>query len=683
MSEPVNLNPAGGLGQAAQPAQPPAYQSNPYGYAANPALLAAAMDPNKIMGMLNSKNLMSDEDIRRNKFFAGLSGPTRSGSVGESFSNALNNEADMGMEQKKLIAQYAPLMAQHMLGAYNASITGAEKNSKLLSDWQAGLNSHVAALLRSGAPVTPEVLEQVVNQTGTEYGVPVSYRQTYLQGLTGGASPGADVSGALRTRLLAGQTPEKAQGLIAPPVKGQDVGPKIVPNAESGSPGFTPPQNMPQTLTKGIAPVMPEPKTETDKFGNATVNWNGRHAIAETPEAFKIWQDYYAAKAADAAHAGPTGTPPAPQPGQAGPAPAPAPQGGTPPGPQAGPPQGGPPQGGPPPLPQQYPPGTRGSIPLPPQAASQGAAQSAQQPVPKAPVAPGAVVVPDNRPDPALTPDDKKTTAGSVPVGATVRFTDIPQAPPLLTPAGGMSPINEQKQKDALTAFQKDTEDQTKTLSSMQETLRRMNVIQDIAKRVQLGSTAGVREDVSSVLADLGRYMPGLSNDTVTRITNGVAGGDRAALQEFEKLTVSGAMVSLRADIGSSAGQRIAMQEYMQYLKAVPNINMDPMAIAKLREVAIRDYMRARTEQDARAQFLKSPSADYTQFGSWWADKQQRLNLVPQNMNISGGKGTGIPFHDVQFTRNAQGEVVASDGRKDKNGATLWFKPNEKFLTSW
>jgi hypothetical protein len=190
--------------------------------------------------------------------------------------------------------------------------------------------------------------------------------------------------------------------------------------------------------------------------------------------------------------------------------------------------------------------------------------------------------------------------------------------------------------------------------------------------------------EASSHVRDILNMTPGVSSATADDVANRIAGGGpgaSAALEELQKYVASGAMVSLKADAGT--GQRFAMQEYLAYLKSVPNGQMNPQAIAKLAEGAQRDYQRARTEQDARASFIaKGPNADFGQFPKWWAAKQDSLGLVPRTIS-SGGAGSGDPYANYTMGRNAQGQIVATDGRKDSKGNTRWYLPNEKMLTNW
>jgi hypothetical protein len=75
-----------------------------------------------------------------------------------------------------------------------------------------------------------------------------------------------------------------------------------------------------------------------------------------------------------------------------------------------------------------------------------------------------------------------------------------------------------------------------------------------------------------------------------------VAGGDVAAMQEAQKLTVQGAMEQLRAAAGS--GQRFTQFEYDKFLRANPGLVMDPKAMEKIHNFIAEQYRRASTEQN-------------------------------------------------------------------------------------
>jgi hypothetical protein len=688
--------PQGGLNAQATPAPAaPPFQSSPYGSAPNAALMAASMDPDKLMAMLKS-NTVPDEEIRRHKFLAGLGAPTRSGSIGESFGNALGGLADTEMEQKKLIAQYAPMMLQHMVGIQGNLLKQQELQQNITQQRNSALGQHASALLEGNMPVTIDDLSNRLYTAGYSAGIPGQQIQDYINTITGGKqmSPNADISGMLKKHMVSQMKPEDAvKAMYGTTATKHIEGIGMVPET-TGTVGLTNP-NAPGFGTTIAQPGM---KVETKDLGADRGMWvtDGIESYkANTPEAHDLSQRV-AQRVVEFQRKNTN----------------PAPPGTTAPGPVSGNPVPTPPG--------QYPPGARSNIPLPPPQGAQGPnvpampgapggssgqgrmqileqeLASAQTPADKAAIqreidrlqpqvqqgpkqiAQGVIAVQDPKMDPALSPADMNPTTfkSAVPVNSTVQFNDIPQASDAMDASGRVNPINMQAQKDALAGFQKDTAAHDQVVRSMQDTLRRMQVIQGIAQKVQLGKTAGVREEAAGLLADLGNYFPGLNSETVKKLSDGVAGGDLASLQQLEKLVVSGAMVGLRADIGSSAGQRIAMQEFMMYLQAVPNSKMSPLAIARLREMAVRDYMRARTEQDARAAFAHNGNADYSQFGPYWSDKQAKLGLVPQDITVSGGKGSGLPFATANLSRDKHGRVMA------KVGDGKWVYPDDKFLTN-
>lgn len=78
-------------------------------------------------------------------------------------------------------------------------------------------------------------------------------------------------------------------------------------------------------------------------------------------------------------------------------------------------------------------------------------------------------------------------------------------------------------------------------------------------------------------------------------IIDSVAKGNLGAMQAFDKLGVTGAMESLKASAGVQ--NRIAVQEFLTFLKSNPNIGTDPRAIQE-----IFNFMRRSAEVGLREQ---------------------------------------------------------------------------------
>src|SRR6266436_5941016 len=451
-----NQDSMGGLNaQAAPPpAQtPPPFQSSPYGSAPNAALMAASMDPDKLMAMLKS-NTVPDEEIRRHKFLAGLGAPTRSGSIGESFGNALGGLADTEMEQKKLIAQYAPMMLQHMVGIQGNLVTQEERQEQITQQRNSVLGQHASALLEGNMPVTIDDLSNRLYTAGYSSGIPGQQIQDYINTITGGKqmSPNADISGMLKKHMVSQMKPEDAaKSMFGTTATKHVEGLGMVPET-TGTVGLTNP-NAPGF---GATIAQPGMKIETKDLGADRGMWvtDGVESFkANTPEAHDLAQRV-AKRVVDFqrqnANPAPPGTPP-PGPVAGNPTPP------APPGAPQGPPPGAPASG-------QYPPGARSNIPLPPPkgpnvpampgapggSSGDGRIQilnqelaSAQNPEDKAAIqreidrlqpqgpkqiAQGVMAVPDAKIDPALSPADMNpnTFKSAVPVNSTVQFNDIP-----------------------------------------------------------------------------------------------------------------------------------------------------------------------------------------------------------------------------------------------------------------
>lgn len=665
----------------------------------------------KLMGALN------DPEARRHKFIGALLQGTHSGSTGESFGNAYAAMGDYEMQQMKLRAEYMPLMLNQLNTMNTQTREWTKTRTEQASKWGSALDSEVGSI--PGDTATPDMIRKAVLARANLEGMPSQFAQNYLDQIESRMNTGTTPKELIVQRNLAGMSAADRFG------KRYGAG-----EEETAAGGMTMPQPKGYVpgVTQGAAPTAmahaPAPSTPTITFNKDTGYWitdpitgkggpinepAGKKIAADHPEA---WINYITAlghppvpaappPGAPGVPAGggtalpPTGPPPRPvaaPPPQVG---APGPGGAAPPAPGGvaappampgaapPPPQGAAPPPGPPPMAPPAPPGAPGpAVAAPP------------HPAPVAPPqhTPGVVVGPP-RQDPALTPADLTKTAGALPVGRTVQFTDLPPTRPLVMANGAIDPRNALQQDAGIKAFQAETETNNKTVSAMQDNLVRMGMVQDITSKLRTGATAGMRQEIASHAYDILNMTPGVSPETARAISDSIMGGGPGALaaaERFEKLSTTGAMVQLNADMGPSGGRK-GVQEFLAYLKAVPNINMNPESIAQLREGAVRDYMRQRTEQDARASFMAAgpDKVDFGQFGSYWAKKQQDLRMVPQNVNIGGGLGSGLPNVTIGYDRDANGKPtvykLGPNGKPsevDKNGRPVQYYPNEKFLTS-
>lgn len=123
--------------------------------------------------------------------------------------------------------------------------------------------------------------------------------------------------------------------------------------------------------------------------------------------------------------------------------------------------------------------------------------------------------------------------------------------------------------------------------------------LQETNQALQDFKTGGGKE-TRVKLAQMAQAVPGVP----PAIVNGIAGGDIAAAQEFEKLQISSAMEQLRLAMGGTG--RITQSEFAAFRQANPNLNLDPNAIKKISDFTTKIYRLSREEQQA--------------FGKWQAD---------------------------------------------------------------
>jgi hypothetical protein len=655
-TNPIATAGAGGLSAAAPPAGPPP------GVVPRPALsesvgpLGFSMNPEAMMRALQMSTV-PDEDIRRLKFLSGMGAPTRSGNWGESLSNANAAYADAAQKQKEMMAQYAPMMMQHMVQMQGNLITQQQNLSKMSDQWGSVMDSAAGGLLLTKPQaITPGMIAHTIFSAGNAHGVPATEQYKYYADIMAQDNPVEAIKGKVFGHL-------DSKTLT-------DIGfPEYKPTTENGVTVWTAPGhagiNAPQiagSVVAGPQGLPDKPVIKEDKEGGQMITYKGQTFGANTPQGRAMWdqwtQDVQHATSAFKAQfsqPGAQASPPAPgqMPSQAVPA-APA-AGATPP---------------------------MASIP-PAQAKHQALQAGLSNPAVSTPSLPGGA----NPINPA-TGFTKGEEALGVGQPGIMKFDDIPQLPANYQAGANPGSIDPTKQAfyaDSWKNFANDTKSLSQVAGSQQEALRRAAVIQDLTQRVRTGATAGLREDASALLSDIGKGI-GLNPSTVDSLSNRLAGGGQdavAALQTLQKLAVSGAMVTLKGDLGSASGQRVAMQEFVRYLNAVANPNLDPRTIANLRQNAIKDYQRTRTEMDARSQFTPSNNADPTKFDSWWAAKQDQMKYVPTDVNMAGGRDSGDPFSNFTFGREMragpnQGRVTVQDPKSGKS-----FYVDQKFLSAY
>jgi hypothetical protein len=140
---------------------------------------------------------------------------------------------------------------------------------------------------------------------------------------------------------------------------------------------------------------------------------------------------------------------------------------------------------------------------------------------------------------------------------------------------------------------------------------------------------AGGGGETRAQLAQLAQAIPGIPASVVS----GIAGGDLAAMQEFNKLAAQTAMEQLKQSMGGAG--RISQYEFKIFQNNNPNLSTDPNAIRKIFDFNTRLYNRDLQEQQAFNQHVAS-GADPASFPSKWAqqlasDGYTKLNMDAQN----------------------------------------------------
>lgn len=162
----------------------------------------------------------------------------------------------------------------------------------------------------------------------------------------------------------------------------------------------------------------------------------------------------------------------------------------------------------------------------------------------------------------------------------------------------------------------------------------------DALKKFRAGGGAETRAQI----AQLAQAIPGISPDVVNKI----AGGDLAAMQEFQKLAVQQAMEQLKQAMGGAG--RIAQAEFKVFQTNNPNLSTDPEAIKKIFDFNTKLYNRDIQEQAALAKYEES-GQDPAGFRAHWTNELSR-------------RGFTNPKLQAQEQPNAVKEIVNSGSPK-------------------
>lgn len=160
--------------------------------------LGFSMNPGEMMKALQMSTV-PDEDIRRLKFLSGMGAPTRSGNWGESLSNANAAYADTAQKQKELMAQYGPMMMQHLVQMQGNLITQRKNQSEMEDKWGGTMDSSLGGLLLSKPDtIDPGMIAHTIFAAGNAHGVPAAKQYEYFSDLMAQKDP----LGAIKNKVF-------------------------------------------------------------------------------------------------------------------------------------------------------------------------------------------------------------------------------------------------------------------------------------------------------------------------------------------------------------------------------------------------------------------------------------------------------------------------------------------------
>ncbi|MGZ5799240.1 MAG: hypothetical protein ACXWJZ_01245 [Burkholderiaceae bacterium] len=196
-------------------------------------------------------------------------------------------------------------------------------------------------------------------------------------------------------------------------------------------------------------------------------------------------------------------------------------------------------------------------------------------------------------------------------------------------------------------------------LSESQALLQRIQESRDALSRFKAGGGAETRVQ----MAKYAQAIPGMPQSVI----DGLAGGNLAAAQEFQKYAAQEALQTMRQALSSDTGQgsqgnRVAMQ---LFIKNNPNIDTDPNAIEKIFNFQTKLHNELLNKSDMLTKFIADPKTtkDPAIFDNLYAHSQiDSGNVKPQ---MTQGQAMGTKPKPIP-TSNAQGWTLHVDAKGNK-----------------
>lgn len=185
----------------------------------------------------------------------------------------------------------------------------------------------------------------------------------------------------------------------------------------------------------------------------------------------------------------------------------------------------------------------------------------------------------------------------------------------------GLSP-NEQKLQEERAKTANDYETSLVEANTVgQENLRVLREMQTAMKEFKTGGGMEVRQRLAQLAQGLG--MP-------TKLVDEIAGGNRGALAEFQKLAVRYATQEMKTNMGSA--QRFTNLDFSTFLKNNPTIDTDPRGLEKMFKFLEQGVWRAgqqmeyynRWKQGERPRGFEG--MDMSSFPAFWTKVLEKVN---------------------------------------------------------
>lgn len=190
--------------------------------------------------------------------------------------------------------------------------------------------------------------------------------------------------------------------------------------------------------------------------------------------------------------------------------------------------------------------------------------------------------------------------------------------------AGGL-PLQSEAQKEFQTGQAKNAVTASAALNERvrvgHELVARLAESRDALKDFKAGAGSETRLKVAQFAQAIG---------APESMVNGIAGGNIAAMQEFQKLATTQAMETLKQAMQTDTGQgsRIALAEFQQFLKVNPNLSTDPRAIDKIYAFSEKIHNRNLSEQQAFDQWIEKGN-DPARWSAAWSQKLEQERNKP------------------------------------------------------